>query len=421
MSVWWIAVAGAGTSEADPAGQPPVRGAIDWQAHPAMHIPWNLPFGKGLQDRAPKRRYKHQFKQVMFEPYLGESGVRILLAAAMAAERARNPEQARALIIRQLRFVEDFVDAHADRYALARTPEEVRSLLAASDRMVVVHSIEGGHHLLNGPDDARFWAEQGVALVTVMHLRDDELGGSAILDTPLGPLINRAGARARRKGEPRGLTERGQQALIELDAAGILVDFSHMAPDTVDDALAVTAANGIPPVVTHGKLARIQATEAGWTDSQVLELYRQGGVFGMGLAGGHLDPHDPVEPIPDGFCPGTIDAWRLHYEVVNRLLSENRSSLVDEGLSDDQVLTRLAVGWSSDWNGWLSHSAPVYGRGRCRPSKAVVDPLRIDTLGLAHPGLLPSHWERLERDGVDLEPALRSAERFLQLWEQVRE
>jgi hypothetical protein len=45
----------------------------------------------------------------------------------------------------------------------------------------------------------------------------------------------------------------------------------------------------------------------------------------------------------------------------------------------------------------------------------------IDTLGLAHPGLLPQHWQRLQEAGVDLDPMLRSSERFLELWEQVRQ
>lgn len=125
--------------------------------------------------------------------------------AAMAAEKARNPEQARRLIDSQFAYVEEWVVDNADRYAVAKAPAEVRYLLTETNKTVVFHSIEGGHHLLSGPDDAAYWAERGVALITLMHLRDDELGGSAILDKGVGTLINRAGARARRRGEDRGL------------------------------------------------------------------------------------------------------------------------------------------------------------------------------------------------------------------------
>lgn len=80
--------------------------------------------------------------------------------------------------------------------------------------------------------------------------------------------------------------------------------------------------------------------------------------------------------------------------------------------------TRLATGWSSDWNGWVSHSLPVHGRKRCRPERE--DMLDIDTRGLAHPGLLPEHWQRVAELEVDFEPMLRSSERFLQLWAEAR-
>jgi microsomal dipeptidase-like Zn-dependent dipeptidase len=399
-----------------------VRVSIDWQAHPAMHIPWRI-FGKGLQDRSPRRSYRHQFRQTVFAPYLEQSGVRLFLAAAMAAERSRNPAHARALILEQFAYVEDFVAAHDDRFAIGRSPEQVRALLRNTDKIVILHSIEGGHDLLDDPTDAAFWAEQGVVLVTLIHLRDDELGSAGILPGAIGPIVNRRGARRRRFGERRGLTHRGKQAIVELDAAGILVDLSHMTQTSIDDALAVTAAHAIAPVITHGKLVAIRDTELAQRDDQVLEIYRQGGVFSLGLAGGKLDPIEPARPIPDDVCRGTLEMFRAHHEAVSALLAAHTQELFGtDGPPTDAQQTRLAVGWSSDWNGWLSHSKPVYGAGRCRrrAELGTADMLDIDTRGLAHPGLLPQHWQRLHRDGMDLEPMLRSAERFLQLWEQAR-
>ena len=121
-------------------------------------------------------------------------------------------------------------------------------------------------------------------------------------------------------------------------------------------------------------------------------------------------------------CPGTLEAFSFHQRAVRDLVAANASAILgpEADLGSAAAKTRLAVGWSSDWNGWVSHSRPVFGVGRCRDPAALEDPLEIDTRGLAHPGLLPSHWQRLERDGLDLDPMLRSAERFLQLWEQAR-
>ena len=397
-----------------------VREQIDWQAHPAMHLPWPM-FRRGLTDRTPSLSWRHMFRQTVHEPYLSESGVRLFLAAAMAAERARNPRQARRLILRQLAYVEAFVEAHPERYALATTPAQARELLATTDKIVVVHSIEGGRKILTEPGDAAFWAEQGVALVTLIHLYDDELGGAALLPGAMGVAINRKANRKRRRGADRSLTERGREALVELDEAGILVDLTHMSQQAIDESLDLMAAHDIPPVVTHGQLGLIRTSERSFSSEQVVEIYRQGGVFNLALSGDALRSHDPVIDIPDTVCEGTLESFAFHVQQTQELIERAGPMLFGvpdaEALTDAQR-TRLATGWSSDWNGWLNHSRPTHGPDGCYDAETATH--ELDTAGLAHPGMLPEHWERVEAQGVDLDPMLRSAERFLQLWEEVR-
>lgn len=397
-----------------------VRGQVDWQAHPAMHLPWPM-YGKGLTERQPYLTFKHQFRQTVYAPGLRASGVRIFLAAAMAAERAKNPTQARRLILEQLAYVERFVAEHPDDFALARTPAEARRILGTTDKMVLVHSIEGGRKILTQPGDAAFWADQGVALMTLIHLLDDELGGAAVNRSWNGALVNGAGARKRRQGAPRGLTERGRAAIAELGAAGILVDLTHMSPQSVAESLDRTAALGMGPVITHGKLWSITQDERAFTDDQIVEIYRQGGSFNLILNGAVLDPHLPSLPVPAGHCPGTLDSFALHHRALRALL-EGRA---DEALSGDfdaadpvPEHVRLASGWASDWNGWTDHSKPKVGPGRCL--ETVPDPQEIDLLGLAHPGLLPQHWARLAAQGVDLSATEHAAEQFLRMWERAR-
>lgn len=405
-------------------GEPEILASIDWQGHPAMHLTWKF-FSRGLTERTPRRSYRHRFQQIAHAPWLEASGVRLFLMAAMAAEKAKSPAQARELILSELRYVEDFVAANASEWALAKTPEEARALLTSTDKRVVVHSIEGGHLLLSGPEDAKFWASQGVALVTVMHLRDDELGGAGVLPMKVGRMINREGARKRALGERRGLTERGAGAIVELDRAGILVDLSHMSPDTIDDTLAITKLNRIAPVVTHGKLTRLQHSDLSFRDDQVLEIYRQGGIFSLGLSPQQLDPVHPDDQLPSEICRSTVETFAYHWDAVHDLVMAHAEELVGasaDALTDEQR-TRLAVGWSSDFNGWVNHAEPVYGshNGACHPlAQLPADATPFDTEGLAHPGLLPGQWHAMQRMGYDLDPMLRSAERFLDLWERAR-
>jgi microsomal dipeptidase-like Zn-dependent dipeptidase len=402
-----------------PTSPRPVLGQIDWQAHPAMHLAWRF-FDEGLKDKAPRRTFRHQFRQTVYSPYLKDSGVRIFMAAAMAAERARDEAHARELILAQLAYVEEFVSEHSEDYALVRSPEDARRVLASTDKTVVVHSIEGGRFVLDDPEDAAFWRDQGVALITVTHLYDDSLGGAAVNEGMLGPLVNRQGAKKRRKGTPRGLTDAGRAAIVALDEAGILVDLTHMSPEAVVDALELTAQHDIPPIVTHGKVASIRDRERSFTSEQIIDIYKQGGVFSLGLNGASLDPIDPSILLPDDVCWGTHESFQFSYETVNALLAQHAVEILGHSPMDNNDKTRLSVGWSSDWNGWTSHSRPKYGPRGCEPKRTMTDPLPIDTLGLAHPGLLPQHWQRLQENGADLEPMLRSAERFLQLWEKVQ-
>ena len=399
---------------------PPVQVQIDWQAHPAMHIPWKM-FGRGLTDRRLRHRtWRHMFRQTVSAPALKGSGVRIFLAAAMAAERARNPKQARRLILKQFAYVESFIEQNSEQYLLVTTPAQAREALLHTNKTLIIHSIEGGHHLLWDDTDATFWADQGVALFTLIHLRDKEFGGAAILNQQLGGMINPKGARARAQGRRRGLTEHGKKRILDLHKAGILVDYSHMSPDALEDGFALSAAHGFAPVMTHGRLSSVTDDEFGITDAQLVELYRQGGVFSLGLSALELTKENVAPDAPDHLCWATLEAWAWHHNRVQQVLAAhvatifNTSSLTADQLTDDQK-TRLATGWSSDWNGWVSHSKPVYGARRCRDPKEATLP--IDTLGLAHPGLLPQHWRRVSDEGVDMEPMLRSAERFLRLWE----
>lgn len=404
-----LALAASAEDSGVPAQE--VRVQIDLQSHPSIHIPWSM-FGRGLTDRPLKRRtWRHQFRQTISASTLADSEVRLFVAAALSAESARNPRHARKLVLSQFEYVEDFVEANGEDYALATSPAEVRRLLADTDKTVVLHSIEGMHHLLWDEGDARFWAERGVAMVTLIHLRDKELGGAAIVDKAAGPLINPKGAKKRRKGEDRGLTDFGEQAIRRLHAAGIVVDYTHLSQQSMADALALSREHGIPPLLTHSVLSRARPDEFGISDDQLVDIYAQGGLFATGLNA------QDISEVPDGVCPGTVEAWAWHHGMVQDTLRERAPEIFGDPelveLSEAQR-THLATGWSGDWNGWTSHSTPVK---RCRD---LDEPTELDRKGLAHPGLLPQHWQVVEARGVSLDPMMRTAERFLQLWEHAR-
>ena len=391
----------------------PVTGQVDLQCHLAMHLA--LPaYGRGPDQPLPRRPmdHRHLTQQQMVTPYLAASGARIISTAAFADEATARPATARRKILAQLRYVEDWVGRHADTFALARTPAEARAALA-DGRIAVVQAIEGAAGLLSNPEDATFWAAQGVVLVTPIHLVDDVYGGAMIAPEGFPSLFNR-GALRRQRRDPalrRGLTDAGRRAVAALATAGILVDLSHMAPPARQDASDLLAGLGAPPIYTHTVLGAFRQEERGLSDAEVVALYRAGGLLGLPLNGAAMDPL-PATPL-DGYCAGTTDAFRLHHDHLARLLDATFGPLGEDESGP------LAIGWASDFNGMVNHFAPKYGRQGCVPTPPA-DALPFDTLGLGHAGMLPQVWTRLASEGMDLAYLDRSAERFLRIWERAQ-
>ena len=97
----------------------------------------------------------------------------------------------------------------------------------------------------------------------IIHLVDDEFGGAATRPETLTRMINYKGSlkKAFKRKDPRGLTDKGRQAIQWLADAGVMTDLAHMSDQSRKDALEYMAANQIPPLVTHDMFKPIQKTQ----------------------------------------------------------------------------------------------------------------------------------------------------------------
>ena len=122
------------------------------------------------------------------------------------------------------------------------------------------------------------------------------------------------------------------------------------------------------------------------------------------------------------FCNGSIDSYQLTYQELKAHIESNVSAISGgktknfTDLSEPQKVA-YSIGFQSDFNGWLNHSRPKYGKDGCYEIEEGVSYQRIETEGMPHPGLLQSQWDYLEKEGVDLSPVKRNSERLIQLWE----
>ncbi len=411
--IWLLALLAVLSAQADPgtpapeaAAAPeapaPITGYVDLHIHLAAHLAVPV-YGRG-PDRPPPARQtpSHALQPQIFVDQL--SGPRILVSLAYAnpfTAEASTPEAMRRHIQRQLDYVEALCAAHPDRFGLARTPAEARAVVA-SGRIAVVHGIEGATGILGGDADARAWASQGVAVITPVHLADNEIGGSWCQDGRLA-VLNLPGCREERRAPERhGLTATGGDRIRALVDAGIIVDLAHAADATFAQIMDILEARGVAPVYTHAISATVRDDSIAMSADQIRRLYASGGLAGMTANADHLRPiplpSDP--PLPAAHCPGSVDDFRLHWDGFNAITAGE------------------PVAWGSDFQGGVDHPRPAFGPDGCADAPEGREITEFDVKGLAHTGMVEPMFARMAADGSDRRPLDASAERFLVIWER---
>jgi microsomal dipeptidase-like Zn-dependent dipeptidase len=408
----------------------PIDEYIDLQLHPCMHLTYKF-FKPGLtwfdEANPPELSHKHLLTNICYANYFkGNKGARILCVGALTKELIGSPKRARRIIMSQIDYVNNFVAENPDDFAVARSPQELRDLVHNTEKTIFVHCIEGGRNLVNSQEDAQFWADQGVAFITLIHLVDWKYGGSGIRPGFSTHLLNLGGHFKRE--EKRGLKEKGKQAIIWLANAGVMTDITHMSDQARKDAIAFMGEKGIPPISTHDFFKPIHNQPRGMEEEDILNVYHHNGFVSLAASGIATKAYKPradykakIEAL-ESYCNGSIDSYKFTYLAVKEHIESNVSAIYGDSVKLEQMTeaqkVHLCIGFQTDFNGWLDHHIPRYGPEGCYPIVSGVAYEAVDTLGLAHPGLMESHWRVLENEGVDLAPVRRSSEKFAQLWEQ---
>ena len=125
------------------------------------------------------------------------------------------------------------------RTMVARYPNDLQMAYSADDivrahqagRIASLIGIEGGHQIDDSLPTLRQMYELGARYMTLTHTSDNDWADSAT-DAP----------------RHHGLTPFGRAVVHEMNRLGMLVDLSHVSPDTMRAALAVSAA---PVIFSH--------------------------------------------------------------------------------------------------------------------------------------------------------------------------
>jgi membrane dipeptidase len=138
--------------------------------------------------------------------------------------------EALPMALEQLDIVHRFVADHPDVFTLATTADEVEAAFR-SGRIASLIGLEGGSMIASSMAALRHFHARGVRYMTLTHWRTTPWADAAT-DPP----------------QHGGLTASGREVVREMNRLGILVDLSHVSPETMAAALDVAEA---PVIFSH--------------------------------------------------------------------------------------------------------------------------------------------------------------------------
>jgi membrane dipeptidase len=160
-------------------------------------------------------------------------------------------------VLEQIDLTRRLVAAHPERFGLALTADDV-SRIVAEGRIASLLGAEGGHAISNSLGVLRMLYQLGVRYMTLTHNSNVDWADSATDERVLG-----------------GLSDFGRDVVREMQRIGMLVDLSHVSPDTMRDVLDVAVA---PVIFSHSSAKAVCDCPRNVPDDVLARLPENGGV-----------------------------------------------------------------------------------------------------------------------------------------------
>jgi membrane dipeptidase len=206
--------------------------------------------------------------------------------------------------LEQIDIVHRMVARYPDRLELALTSADVERI-QKSGKIASLIGMEGGHSIDSSLGALRMMYRLGARYMTLTHSLNVPWADSAT-DTPAHS----------------GLTPFGEDVIREMNRLGMLVDLSHVSPETMADALRVTTA---PVIFSHSSAKALANVPRNVPDDILTQVTKNGGVvmvtFVPGFISQEVADYNARENAerakftavagskPEGIAAG-VEAWR---------------------------------------------------------------------------------------------------------------
>jgi membrane dipeptidase len=183
----------------------------------------------------------------------------------------QKPDNGKALADSLINMIEGIVQAHTDKFALARTPSEIEDNSKAG-KISLPLGMENGAPIGNDVKNVKYFFDRGIRYVTLTHGKQNQICDSSY-DT-----LNRSW---------NGLSPFGEKVVAEMNRVGMMVDISHVSDSTFYDVIKITKA---PVIASHSSCRYFTpGFERNMSDDMIKALGKNGGVIQINFGASFLD------------------------------------------------------------------------------------------------------------------------------------
>jgi membrane dipeptidase len=172
--------------------------------------------------------------------------------------------------LEQIDIVYRMMRKYPETFELALTADDVDRIFKKG-KIASLIGMEGGHSIDSSLGALRMFHQLGARYMTLTHSKNTPWADSATDK----PVLN-------------GLSPFGEQVVREMNWLGMLVDLSHVSPDTMKDAIGASEA---PVIFSHSSARAVNDVPRNVPDDVLQLLPKNGGVVMVTFVPGFLSTH----------------------------------------------------------------------------------------------------------------------------------
>jgi membrane dipeptidase len=262
--LWSIgpSTAAEGSSSEAPGGEARRRAEALLDEHPVIDGHNDLPMAIRESRTAPRDVAAYDLRK----PTPGDSDLGRMRQGRLGAQfwsvwvpssgEAKASGRARALL-EQFDIALRMIERYPESLQLALTADDIEEANAGG-RIASLLGIEGGHTIENSLGALRIYHRLGARYMTLTHTDGHDWADAT-----------------GKKAAHGGLTRFGEEVVREMNRIGMLVDISHVSPDTMRDVLDIAEA---PVIFSHSNALALSSHERNVPDDVLQRLPRNGGI-----------------------------------------------------------------------------------------------------------------------------------------------